>query len=63
MEENKQEFNVGDKVINYGDEKLKGKIVKVQYDETFGFWVYLVKYGWKNGFKKLWTFGCDLKKL
>lgn len=63
MIKNRQEFNVGDKVINYCDETLKGKVVKVEYDEDFGFYVYLVRYGWKMKFKKLWTFGCDLKLL
>lgn len=63
MEKNRQEFNIGDKVINYGDEKLKGKVIKVIYDKQWEVWLYLVRYGWKMRFKKLWTFGCDLKKL
>ena len=46
MIKNRQEFNVGDKVINYCDETLKGEVVKVEYDEDFGFYVYLVRYGW-----------------
>lgn len=63
MEINKQEFNIGDKVIDYCDRTLKGKVIKVEYNEDYGLYMYLVRYGWKMRFKKLWTFGCDLKKI
>lgn len=61
-EYNKQEFEIGDKVYNVCDNKMKGKVIDIVYDEDYGVYMYLIKYGYYIKWKKLWTFGCDLEK-
>ena len=58
-----KKFNVGDKVIYGNDKKLIGKVVEVKFEGRCGAYLYLVQYGWKMCFRKLWTFGFNLEKI